>query len=86
MWVEIVENGNHELRRNFNGLMLTIRKTSVPDAWSCELPDGKRITGELGVVRRVMDNFSEPPIVPKYCLAHCRSSFRRLPNGRNPCR
>lgn len=62
MWVEIVENGNHELRRDFNGVMLTIRKTSVPDAWSCELPDGKRIMGELRVVRRVMENLlSRPP-------------------------
>ena len=55
MWVEIVENGNHELRREFGGVTVTIRKTSIPDAWSCELPSGKHVTSELRIVRQVVE-------------------------------
>jgi hypothetical protein len=57
MWVEIVENGSHELRREFGGVMLTIQKTSVPGAWVCELPNGKRIIGELRNVRQIVERF-----------------------------
>ncbi len=54
-WREIVENGEHKLQRDFGGVTLTIRKTGVPDAWVCEMPDGKRVIGELHTVRRTVE-------------------------------
>ena len=50
-WCEIAGNGVHEFVRSFGGVTLAIRKTGVPDAWVCELPDGKRVIGELRTVR-----------------------------------
>jgi len=50
-WRETVENGVHELHRDFGGMTLTITKLDFPDAWACFLPDGKRVVGDLRTVR-----------------------------------
>jgi len=34
-WREIVENGAHELRRDFDGVTLTISRLDIPGAWAC---------------------------------------------------
>ncbi len=49
-WVEIIEDGKHELRRDFEGMILTIKKLDIPGAWACVLPDGKRVVGDLQTV------------------------------------
>ncbi len=54
-WLEIVENGAHELHRDFGGVTLTITKLDFPDAWACFLPDGKRAVGELQIVRETVE-------------------------------
>ena len=54
-WREIVENGAHELRRDFDGVTLKISKLDIPGAWACFLPDGKRIVGELQIVRETVE-------------------------------
>jgi hypothetical protein len=54
-WREIVENGAHEFRRDFNGVTLTISKLDISGAWACLLPDGKRIVGELQIVRETVE-------------------------------
>ena len=59
-WQDIVENGAHELQRDFGGVTLTIRKTGIPDAWVCELPNGKRVIGELPTVRQVVEEIMSP--------------------------
>ena len=45
----------HEFVRGFGGVTLTIRKTGVPDAWVCALPDGKRVIGELHTVCQIVE-------------------------------
>ena len=54
-WQETVENGVHEFRRDFGGVMLTITKLDIPDAWGCSLPDGKRVVGELRTVKETVE-------------------------------
>jgi hypothetical protein len=54
-WRETVENGAHELCRDYNGVTLTIAKLDIPDAWACYLPDGKRIVGDLQIVREAVE-------------------------------
>jgi len=54
-WREIVENGAHEIRRDFDGVTLTISKLNTPGAWACFLPDGKRIVGELQIVTETVE-------------------------------
>ena len=54
-WREIVENGVHELHRDFDGVTLTITKLDIPGAWACLLPDGKRVVGELRIVTETVE-------------------------------
>ena len=54
-WREIVENGVHELHRDFGGVTLTITKLDVPGAWACFLLDGKRVVGDLRVARETVE-------------------------------
>jgi hypothetical protein len=54
-WRETVENGAHELCRDYNGVTLTIAKLDIPDAWACYLPDGSRVVGELQIVRETVE-------------------------------
>jgi hypothetical protein len=54
-WRETVENGAHEFCRDFGGVTLTITKLDVPGAWACCLPDGKRVIGELRIVRETVE-------------------------------
>ena len=54
-WRETVENGVHELHRDFGGVTLTIGKLDFPDAWACFLPDGKRVVGDLRTVRETVE-------------------------------
>jgi hypothetical protein len=64
-WREIVENGAHELRRDFDGMTLTISKLDIPCAWACLLPDGKRIVGELQIVRETVERIMSSRISSK---------------------
>jgi hypothetical protein len=54
-WREVLENGQHELQRDFGGVTIVIRKHSVPDAWICQLPNGGNLIGELQDVRRAVE-------------------------------
>ena len=54
-WRETVENGAHEFCRDFGGVALTIAKLDVPDTWACYLPDGKRVVGELRIVKETVE-------------------------------
>jgi hypothetical protein len=53
-WYEHIENGRREFRRSFGGVLLAIRP-HIADAWICELPNGKRIIGELADVQRAVE-------------------------------
>ena len=64
-WREIVENGAHEFRRDFNGVTLTISKLDISGAWACLLPDGKRIVGELQIVRETVERIMSSRISSK---------------------
>ena len=54
-WHESVENGVHKLHRNFGGVTLTITKLDFVNAWACFLPDGKRVVGDLRIVRETVE-------------------------------
>ena len=40
---------------SFNGVTLTITKLDMPGAWACFLPDGKRVVGDLRIVRETVE-------------------------------
>ncbi len=58
-WRKSVEHGGHEFYRDFSDVTLIICKLDIPGAWACLLPDGRRVVGELLIVRdtveRIMD-------------------------------
>jgi hypothetical protein len=54
-WQEIVENGLHEFRGDFDGVTLIISKLNIADAWACCLAEGKRVVGELQDVKRTVE-------------------------------
>jgi hypothetical protein len=51
---EHIENGQREFRRRLDGVLMVIRP-HIADAWICELPNGKRIIGELFDVQRAAE-------------------------------
>jgi hypothetical protein len=53
-WHEHIENGQREFRRRLDGVLLVIQP-HVSDAWTCELPNGKRIIGRLLDVQRAAE-------------------------------
>ena len=54
-WRETVENGVHELHRDFGGVTLTITKLDFPDAWACFLSEGNRVLGDLRIARETVE-------------------------------
>jgi len=55
LWCEHIEKGQREFRRSLGGVPIVIRPHEVANAWICELPNGKRIIGELYDVQRTVE-------------------------------
>ncbi len=56
---DTVEDGEHELHRAFGDVTLTRTKLNVPGAWTCSLPDGKRVIGEQRTVRETVERITK---------------------------